>query len=108
MGRVENLITGKRIMTEGNALRHYLAKGKKAIKSNNYERMKTIWDEAANVIDCSLCYKCLQDDIGYCGLRRNSDISEEEKFVKYCFPSVLKWWECLLNELVVRKDVSRF
>lgn len=98
MSRVENIVTGERIMTEGNALRHYLAKGKKALKSNDYERMRSIWNEAASVIDCGLCYKCPQDDIGYCGLRRNSDISEEEKFVKYCFPSVLEWWECQLSE----------
>ena len=94
-------------MTEGNALRHYLAKGKKALKSNDYERIRSIWNEAANVIDCGLCYKCPQDNIGYCGLRY-SDVSGEEKFVKYCFPSVLAWWKCQLNELVVRKDVSRF
>ena len=98
MSRVENLVTGERMMTESNALRHYLAKSKKALKSNDYERMKKICDEAASVIDCGLCYKCPQDDIGYCGLRRNSDISKEEKFVKYCFPSVLAWWEYQLNE----------
>lgn len=98
MSRVENLVTGKRMMTEGNAFRYYLAKGQKALKSNDYERMKRIWNEAASVIDCGLCYKCPQDDIGYCGLRRNSDTSEEEKFVKYCFPSVLAWWECQLSE----------
>ena len=98
MSRVENIITGERMMTDGNALKHYLAKGKKALKSNDYERMKKIWNEAASVIDCGLCYKCPQDDIGYCGLRRNSDIREEEKFIKYCFPCVLAWWECQLNE----------
>lgn len=97
MSRVENIVTGERMMTEGNALRHYLAKGKKTIKSNDYERMKTIWNEATKVIDCSSCYKCPQDDIGYCGLRY-SDVSEEQKFVKYCFPSVLEWWEYQLSE----------
>lgn len=98
MSRVENIVTGERMMTECNALRHYLAKGKKAFKSNDYERMKKILNEATNVIDCGLCYKCPQDDIGYCGLRRNSDMSEEEKFVKYCFSSVLEWWKYQLNE----------
>lgn len=36
MSRVENLVTGERMMTEGNVLRYYLAKGKKVLKSNDY------------------------------------------------------------------------
>lgn len=55
--------------------------------------MKKICNEATSVIDCGFCYKSVQDDIGYCGLRRNFEIIEEEKFVKYCFPSVLEWRE---------------
>ena len=98
MSRVENLVTGERIMTEGNALRHYLSKGKKALKSNDYERMKKIWNDASSIIDTGLCFRCIHDDIGYCGLRRNSDITEEEKFVKFCFPSVLEWWKNQLKE----------
>lgn len=43
-------------MTEMNALRHYLAKGKKALKSNDYERMKKIWNDASSVIDVGLCF----------------------------------------------------
>lgn len=31
MSRVENIITGERMMTDGNALKHYLAKGKKLL-----------------------------------------------------------------------------
>lgn len=85
------------MMTEGNALRHYLAKGKKALKSNNYDRMRKLQSEASGIIDGCPCYKCPHDDFGYCGLR-HSDISEEEIFVKYCFPSVVAWWEYQLNE----------
>lgn len=33
LSKVENIITGERMMTEGNALKHYLTKGKKALKS---------------------------------------------------------------------------
>ena len=98
LSRVTNLRTGETMMTEMNALRYYLAKGKKALKSNDYERMKKIWNDASSVIDAGLCFCCIHDDIGYCGLRRNSDITEEEKFVKFCFPSVLKWWESQINK----------
>lgn len=60
MSRVENLVTGERIMTEGNALKHYLAKGKKALKSNDYERMRSIWNEAASVkIDVVAWMPCI-------------------------------------------------
>lgn len=76
-----------------------LQKVKKALKSNDYERMEEIWNDASSVIDARLCYKCIHEDIGYCGLRRNTEINEEEKFVKFCFPSVLAWWECQLNEV---------
>ena len=56
MSRLTNLRTGETIMTEMNALRHYLAKGKKALKSNDYERMKKIWNDASSVIDVGLCF----------------------------------------------------
>lgn len=92
MSRIENLYTGERYMTEGNALRHYVVKARKALKSGDYNIMKQVWKDACKILNPEMCECCSEDDIGYCGLRRSS-ISEEEKFVKHCFPSFLKGLE---------------
>lgn len=92
MSKVIDLMTGERKMTKQNAIRHYLSKGKKALKSNNYLLMKKIWEDASDVLDVELCDFCIQDDFGYCGLRK-TNISDEEKFVKYCFPALILRWE---------------
>lgn len=92
-------------MTEQNALRHYIAKGKRALRSGDYDRMRKIWSEACGILDSSICYKCRHDDFGYCGLR-HSDMGEEEIFVRYCFPSVLASWENELNTIKQNRGIS--
>lgn len=92
MSRQRNIYTGETYMTEGNALRHFVVKARKAIKTGDYHIMKQIWNQACEILEPDMCIHCMEDDIGYCGLRR-SKISEEEKFVTYCFPSFLKAME---------------
>lgn len=92
MSKQVNIITGERFMTEGNALRHYIVKGRKALKSGDYQKMKEIWNQSCKILNPDMCHCCNEDDIGYCGLRR-SNLSEEDKFTKYCFPSFIKAME---------------
>lgn len=89
MSRYTNLLTGKKIMTEQNALRHYISKAKKARKRNDYSEMWKIYSEATEIIDINYCHKCLYDDFGYCGLRNNK-ISNKEIFIKYCFDGFIR------------------
>lgn len=98
MSRYVNLVTSERYMTEQNALRHYMSKAKKARKRNNYSEMWKIYSDATRIIDVDYCYKCSQDDFGYCGLRREK-ISNEEIFMKYCFDGFIRDMEYMLNEL---------
>ena len=98
MSRYLNLVTSERCMTEQNALRHYLSKAKKARKRNNYTEMWKIYSDATRIIDVDYCYKCSQDDFGYCGLRRDK-ISNEERFMKYCFDGFVRDMEYMLCEL---------
>lgn len=107
MSRVENIETGERMMTEGNALRHYISKGKKALSSGEYKRMHDIWNESSRILNSCPCYKCVHDDFGYCELRYDRTVTTEEMFVKYCFPSVIKWWEAQLKEILKRKGKVR-
>lgn len=93
MAKRENLITGEKLMTEGNAVRHYGKQMRHALKINDFDLAYAIWCKSASEVDNSLCFKCMHDDIGYCDLRRNSTITEHEKMMKFCFPSVLKHWE---------------
>ena len=97
MAKVTNIITGERLMTSQNALRHFVIKGRKALKENDYEKMHKVWEESLKVLAISdinpdLCGNCLEDDLGYCGLRREN-IPEKDKFIRYCFPSYLKAME---------------
>lgn len=85
-------------MTEQNALRHYISKSKKARKRNNYLEMWKIYLEATEIIDVDYCCKCSQDDFGYCGLRKDK-ISNEERFMKYCFDGFIRDMEYMLNNL---------
>ncbi len=96
MSRQRNIVTGETYMTEKNALRHYLSKAYKAKKRQNYDEMWNLYCEATRILDIDVCYKCSQDDLGYCGLRR-SNISDEEKFVKYCFDGFIRDMENMLN-----------
>lgn len=92
MSKQVNIITGERFMTEGNALRHYVVKGRKVLKNGDYQKMKEVWNQANKILNPNMCGCCSDDDIGYCGLRHSS-ISEEEKFIAHCFPSFLKAME---------------
>lgn len=102
MSKRVDIRTNERYMTEINAIRHYLSLGKRALKEGNWERAYRIWEEACRMTDTSTCYKCIHDDIGYCGLRR-SNMQEREKFMRFCFPSVLKRWEDELKEIDRKK-----
>ena len=99
MSRYLNLISGERIMTEQNALRHYISKAKKLRKNHNYETMQKLYSEATEIINIDCCHKCSQDDFGYCNLR-NSDISNEDKFIKYCFDGFIRNMENELHRLM--------
>lgn len=83
-------------MTEKNALRHYLSKAYKAKKRQDYDEMWKLYCKATRILDIDYCYKCIQDDFGQCGLRR-SNISENEKFVKYCFDGFIRDMENMLE-----------
>lgn len=105
ISRITNIYTGKKYMTEVNALRHYISKGEKALKTKNYENMKKIWNNAADILDTQLCYKCSMDDFGYCGFRRDNTISEKDMFMEYCFPSLIKLWKKQLKDKIERKVI---
>lgn len=99
MSKYINHLTGKSYMTEVNAMRHFLSKGKKALKRGNYEEMKEIHCKAVEILDCErACDICSHDDFGYCGLR-SASITHEEMFTTICFPSLLKAWEIDLSKL---------
>lgn len=99
MSRCVDYTTGKTYMTEINAMRHYLSKGKKALKRGNYEEMKELHCKAVEILDCErACDVCGYDDFGYCGLR-SASIPYEEIFSTICFPSLLKAWEMDLSKL---------
>lgn len=85
-------------MTEQNALRHFISKAYKVKKRQDYEEMRKLWINSTKVIDVDYCYKCSQDDFGYCGLR-GGKMSEKEQFMKYCFDGWIKNMERDLAEL---------
>lgn len=95
--RYTNLYTGENIMTEQNALRHYISKAVKVKKHGNFEEMHKIYNDAHKELNINLCRKCIMDDIGYCALRR-SHISFQDKFIKYCFQSFIDGMIAELNE----------
>lgn len=96
MSRVRNLVTGEKMMTEQNALRYYLSRAKKAKIRKDYNEMWNLYSEATRVLNIDYCFKCSQDDFGYCGLR-GSNILQEEIFVKYCFDGFIRDMENSLN-----------
>lgn len=99
MSKRINIRTGERMMTEKNALRHYLSRARKVRERNDYDEMRRLYNEALDVIDVDICYKCSEDDFGYCGLRGNrSTLSEEEKFKTYCFNGFIRDMEHMLGE----------
>ena len=90
-------------MTKQNSLRHYLSKAKKANKRQDYNEMWKLYAKAVSTLDICYCFKCPQDDFGYCRLRR-SCITDEERFVKYCFNGFIRDMEEQLKDLMKRKE----
>ena len=77
-------------MNKQNAIRHYLSKAKKAIKKQ--DGSGDLINDVQSIIDDFYCKYCNQEDFGYCGLR-NSDIKDEDRYVKYCLPCIIKYLE---------------
>lgn len=121
MSRIRKLTTGDTVMTQGNALRHYIAKGDKLLKriekaecaeqlEQLYSEVQKLLSEAANVLDCCGCEHCPDDDFGYCSLRHHvitihttdSDykrpVKEPQKTLFHCFPATVKAWKWDLKE----------
>lgn len=100
LSRYTNIISGEKYMTEQNALRHYISKAHKVQKRQNFEEMYSLYSEATKYINVDFCYKCVNDDFGYCGLRRKKT-TWVERFTKYCFDGFIRDMEhelkCLQN-----------
>lgn len=94
----KDLITGKKCMTEQNALRHYISKAHKVRKRQNFEEMYALYSEATKYINIDFCFKCMHDDLGYCGLR-HKEITDAERFIKYCFDGFIRDMEHELKRL---------
>lgn len=98
MGRYYDCF-GNSYMTEKNAIRHALAKGKKA---KTYEQMQKVYTEydkqypiLKSEVCCPNCPKLMERSLGaeYCTLFFNGSLSDEEIFTKHCFPLFLKYLE---------------
>lgn len=93
MSKRTNLSTEAKLMTEKNALRHYISKSNKALKTNDYEKCHKVWCDAQSETNAEMCKFCSANDFGYCEFRRDSTITKENMFMWYCFPSWLKGME---------------
>lgn len=102
MSHYTNLSTGRYVMTEANALRHFIKLAKRALESNNIEQMHLVYNEATYHINIDQCYKCKYDDLGYCYFRGKNSIPEDEHFV-ICFTNWIKSMENELQTLLKRK-----
>ncbi len=88
-----------------NTLRHYIAKGRKALRRNDYDACHGIFEKAS---DDFLCYRlkcsnCPHDDFSYCGLR-NSKLTEQQIFMLHCFPNLLKEFEKTLKNMQNKQE----
>ena len=86
-------------MNRKNKINHVLSKLSKfnnsPIKDGiKYQVLGVLYDSIENRPD--YCQGCINDDFGYCGLR-NSNISDEEIFNKYCCSQMI---ETLKYELI--------
>ena len=112
MSRIKSVWTSDTYMTKGNALRHYISKGKKYLKliehadqkmqvsPSNLDDVKLLshlikdmLKEAADVLDCVGCEQCQHDDFGYCIFRGSNSMDDDKRTVFYCFPAIMKAWE---------------
>lgn len=106
MSHYKGLSDGRYIMTEVNALRHFIKLGKQALKTNNIQNMRLVYNESTYHINIDKCFKCKHDDFGYCYFRGANSIPEEQHF-KLCFENWIKSMEHELNELLKRKGKLR-
>ena len=106
MGHYTNLSTGRYIMTEVNALRHFIKLAKKALNTNSIANMRLVYNEATYHINVDKCFKCPHDDFGYCYFRGKNSISEYEHY-RICFTNWIKSMEHELNILLKRKGKLR-
>lgn len=120
MSHYKHLFTGAYVMTEKNALRHYISKARKLQKKydkisvaieagyddiknsqelRNIEKgMKALYKESTTHINVPICYRCPKDDIGYCYFRGPRAIDENIRFSRYCFKSWIAGMERELEE----------
>jgi hypothetical protein len=102
MSHYTQIETGKYIMTEVNALRHFIRLANHALKLDNVELMRQVYSDSTYHINIDYCYKCPYDDLGYCYLRGKNSIPDNEKF-KICFTNWIKCMQNELNSLLKRK-----
>ena len=91
MSRLYDIRTGESYMTEVNALRHYLVKARKLLKSNDANKKRQFVDEVARGcnLNISCCDSCDCEDFGMCGLRHTS-IPSDVLINNYCYISYVK------------------
>ena len=82
-------------MTRINAYRQLISKLKKAL--NNNDPNLYLLDRVQSYVQDNYCDKCVNEDFGYCGLRR-SPLSREIIALKYCMPAAIKYLETKLPE----------
>ena len=102
MGHYTNLTNGRYIMTEANALRHFIRLANHALLVNDINLMHSVYNEATYHINVDKCYKCSHDDFGYCYFRGSNSIPAEEHF-KICFENWVKAMKHELNVLLKKK-----
>lgn len=96
-------------MTDLNAIRYYHKRVKRSYTMGNYERAMSLVNEATGLINSrymNYCDFCIQEDFGYCGLRRSSQPIEEIR-MEYCIPCLLMCWETEINKHNHRYKSSR-
>ncbi len=77
-------------MNKQNQKRHSYAVVKKFLNNPTEERLTIAHNAVTDYMDFGyVCDKCTQDDLGYCGLRREK-IPYLDKFVMYCGPTFLE------------------
>lgn len=96
-------------MTYLNAIRYYYKRVKFAFEYGNYDLAMQYINEAMGEIPnnyMNYCGFCIQEDFGYCGLRRSPQPIEEIR-MEYCIPCLLKCWETEINKHNHRYKSSR-
>ena len=87
-------------MTYLNAIRYYHKRVKFAFEYGNYDLAMQYISEATGIIPdkyMHYCDYCVQEDFGYCGLRRSSQPIEEIR-TEYCIPCLIMCWETEINK----------